>query len=71
MNVYVIELSGADGIYDVIHVAANNREEAVGVLTARSDISWYDVFWVEGATYETDTPCVIETRLCTEDGQII
>lgn len=71
MKVFVIELNGCDGIYDVIHIAANDRKEAVEVLTASSDVTCYDVMWIEGATYETDKPCEINTRLCCENGDII
>ena len=72
MKVFAIELNGCDGIYDVVYVAANDRDEAVDVLKAsRQSLTWYDVMWLEGASYETDKPCEIETRLCTEDGEII
>ena len=72
MKVFAIELNGCDGIYDVVYVAANDRDEAVDVLKAsRQSLTWYDVMWLEGASYETDKPCEIEPRLCTEDGEII
>lgn len=72
MNVYAIELNGCDGIYEVVYVAANDRNEAVEVLKASyRNLAWYDIMWLEGATYETDKPCEINARLCTEDGEII
>ena len=71
MKVFAIELNGCDGIYDVIHVAANDRKEAVDVLTASRDVTWYDVMWLEGASYETDKPCESTARLCCENGKII
>ena len=72
MKVFAIELNGCEGIYDVVYVAANDRDEAVDVLKAsRQSLTWYDVMWLEGASYETDKPCEIEPRLCTEDGEII
>ena len=72
MKVFAIELNGCDGIYDVVFVAANNRDEAVNVLKAsRKYMIWYNVIWLEGASYETDKPCKIESRLCTENGEII
>ena len=72
MKVFAIELNGCDGIYDVVYVAANDRDEAVNVLKAsRQSLTWYDVIWLEGASYETDKPCEIKSRLCIEDGEII
>ena len=72
MKVFAIELNGCDGIYDVVYVAANKREEAVDVLKAsRQNLTWYDVIWLEGARYETVKPSEIKSRLCTEDGEII
>lgn len=72
MKVFAIQLYGCDGIDDVVYIAANDREEAVDVLKAsRQNETWYDVMWLEGANYETDKPCEIETRLCTKDGEII
>lgn len=72
MKVFAIELNECDGIYDVVYIAANEREEAVDVLKAsRQNVTWYDVIWLEGASYETDKPCEIIPRLCTEDGEII
>ena len=72
MKVFAIELNGCDGIYDVIYVAANDRAEAVDVLKASNQyLAWYDVMWLEGASYDTDEPCEITSRLCCEDGEII
>ena len=72
MKVFAIELYGCDGIDKVVYVAANDREEAVDVLKASNQyLDWYGVMWLEGANYETDKPCEIKSRLCTEDGEII
>lgn len=71
MNIYAIELNGCDGISDVIFVAGNDREEAVKVVQETRNIVWYDVMWIEGATYETDKPCEITARLCTDKGEMI
>ena len=72
MKVFAIELYGCDGIDGVVYVAANDREEAVDVLKAsRPNETWYDVMWLEGASYETDKPCEIKSRLWTKDGEVI
>lgn len=53
----------------MIVVAANSKEEAIGTMTSSGILSWCfleDLYpkeeWkcIEGLTYDTDTPCVID-----------
>ena len=71
MKVFSIELYDSDGVYKVIYVAANDRNEAVDVMKASYNETRYDVMCLEGAIFRTDKPCEIKTRFCIEDGKVV
>ena len=76
-NVYAIEMNGCDGIDNVDYVAANDRDEAIKTAVDKyPNMEWIyrhntDVMWLEGAVYEADKPCFINSRLCKDNGTII
>lgn len=80
LKVFAVEQNGPDGIDEVHYVAANNRDEVISLLLDKEpDDSYHrrsiqhcsDVYWLEGADYEADAPCIIEARLWTNEGRII
>ena len=80
LKVFAVEQNGPDGIDNMYYVAANDREEVISLLLDKVADSQYerhtiqhcsDVMWLEGAVYEATVPCIIESRLCTNNGVII